>query len=132
MAGIKYTEEQIKELLKNKYVRECSSKYITYTDEFKIRWLDLNKKWIHHKKIFKDFWFPDFIINSEIPKDTFDRLRYQLKNKWILGIINSKKWKPKKEKIDFSKMSLEQKIEYLEVENAYLKELYRLKHWKYP
>jgi len=36
MAEIKYTNEQIAELLKNKYVKNCTNKNITFTKEFKL------------------------------------------------------------------------------------------------
>jgi len=39
-----YNEEQIMEILKNPNVKSCSSKYITFTDEFKIEVLKLDKK----------------------------------------------------------------------------------------
>lgn len=119
MSGIKYNEEQIQELERNKYVRKCSSRYITFTDEFKIKWLELNKNWKHHKEIFKEFWFPEYIINSQIPKDTFDRLRYQSKHKWILW----KKWRKKKEKIDFENMTKDEELEYLRAKVAYYEEI---------
>jgi|TARA_B110000908_G_C9814749_1_gene254492 hypothetical protein len=37
MAAIKYNDSQIKELKINNYVKDCSDKYITFTDEFKIK-----------------------------------------------------------------------------------------------
>jgi hypothetical protein len=49
-----YNGDQIKELLANKYVKDCSFKYILFTDEFKIKALELDKKFIYHKTIFKD------------------------------------------------------------------------------
>jgi Fe-S-cluster formation regulator IscX/YfhJ len=42
MSGIKYREDQIKELLNNKYVKDCTPKYITFTDEFKVKVLELD------------------------------------------------------------------------------------------
>ena len=36
MAEIKYSATQIEELKQNKYVKDCTEKYITFTDEFKI------------------------------------------------------------------------------------------------
>jgi hypothetical protein len=36
MAEIKYNTEQIKELLNNKYVKNCTPKNITFTKECKI------------------------------------------------------------------------------------------------
>jgi hypothetical protein len=50
----------------------------------------------------------------------------------LYGLIDTKKWRKKNENIDFTKMLPEEKIKYLETENAFLKEMYKLKHWKYP
>ena len=43
MSKIEYTKEQIQELLSNPNVKSCTSKYITFTDEFKVRAIQLDK-----------------------------------------------------------------------------------------
>lgn len=132
MAGIKYSKEQIEELLNNKYVKDCTSKYITFTDEFKVKVLELDNKWIYHRKIFEDFWFPEYIFKSNVVNRSLWNWRNKLKNKWLYGLVKTKKWRKKKENIDITKMLPEEKIKYLETENAFLKEMYKLRHWKYP
>ena len=129
MAGIKYNETQIQELRKNKYIKAVTEKYITFTDEFKIKALELDKRYFLPKEIFKEFWFPEYIIKSDIPSINLKRWRKLLKYE---KLIWGKKWRPKKEKINFENMNIEEQNEYLRTENAYLKELYKLKHWKYP
>lgn len=49
MAEIKYSETQIEELKQNKYVKDCTQKYITFTDEFKILVLKWVQKWKYHR-----------------------------------------------------------------------------------
>jgi hypothetical protein len=44
MSKQEYTKEQIKELENNLSVKKCSEKYITFTDEFKTKAIELNKK----------------------------------------------------------------------------------------
>ena len=132
MAGIKYNKEEIEELLNNKYVKDCTSKYITFTDEFKTKVLELDNKWIYHRKIFEDFWFPEYIVKSNVVKRSLWNWRHKLKNKWLYGLVKTKKWRKKKENIDFTKMNLSEQNEYLKTENTFLKEMYKLKHWKYP
>lgn len=132
MAGIKYSNEQIEELLNNKYVKDCTSKYITFTDKFKTEVLALDNKWIYHREIFKSFWFPEYIVKSNVVERSLWNWRHKFKNKWLYGLIDTKKWRKKNENIDFTKMLPEEKIKYLETENAFLKEMYKLKHWKYP
>ena len=132
MSKIEYTEEQIKELLNNPYIKDCSSKYITFTDEFKIKALELDSNWVYHRKIFEDFWFPEYIFNSNIVPQSLWNWRYKLKNKWLSWLIKTKKWRKKKEKIDISKMTKEEYIEYLEAKTAYLEELHKTAYWYYP
>jgi len=47
MQKIIYNESQIKELNANKYVKNCSEKYITFTLECKIEVLKQLEKWIY-------------------------------------------------------------------------------------
>lgn len=129
MAWIKYTHEQITELLKNKYVEKCSSKYITFTKEFKYMLLNMYDNGKYIKEIFELSWFPNYVINSKTPKRCLDRWRNNRMHKWRL---EDKKWRKKAERIDISKMSKDKYIEYLETENAILKELKKLVDWEYP
>jgi len=127
-----YTKEQIQELLNIKYVKNCTSKYISFTDEFKIKALELDRNWFYPRKIFKDLWFPEYVCNTKIPKHSLWSWRYKFKNNWLEWLVSSKKWRKKWWKTDFESMSLEEKIKYLEAENAYLKELHKMAQWHYP
>ncbi len=129
MWEIKYNNEQIKELESNKYVKSCTNKNINFTKECKIKVLELNKKWIFTKEIFQSLWFPEYVFNSKIPSKSLDRWKRNIKIKWL---IEENKWRKKKEKFDVSKMSKDEYIEYLETENAILKELKKLIDWEYP
>jgi hypothetical protein len=42
MSKIEYTKEQVLELLANPNVKDCSNKYITFRDDFKIKVLKLD------------------------------------------------------------------------------------------
>ena len=132
MSKREYTKEQIKELLNNPYVKDCSVKYITFTDDFKLRAIELDAEWIYHRQIFKDFWFPEYISSSKIVNQSLWNWRFKFKKKWLYWLINTTKWRKKKEQTDISKMSLKEEIDYIRTENAFLKEMYKLKHWKYP
>jgi hypothetical protein len=44
MSNREYTREQILELLSNENIKDCSPKYITFTDAFKIKALELDSK----------------------------------------------------------------------------------------
>lgn len=129
MWEIKYTDKQIKELLNNEYVDKCTWKYISFKKDFKLKVLDLHKKWIYIKEIFEMCWFPDYVVNSKIPINSLNRWKNNLIRKWEL---EKTKWRKKKERIDKSKMTKDEYIEYLETENAVLKEIKKLIDWDFP
>lgn len=118
MALIKYNETQIEDLKKNKYVKSITNKNINFSLECKLEALRLSNKWIYFRDIFKKLWFPEYIINSDIPKKAIDRWKRN-KNKWEL---EKQKWRPRKEKIDTSKMTKDEYIKHLEMEVEILKE----------
>jgi len=132
MSKINYTESQIKEIESNKYVEKCTKKQIRFTDEFKIELLRLADKGLFYRKIFDKLWFPEYVTASKVPENTYTRYKNIKKKSWLIWLTWTKKWRPKKEKKDMNKMSVEEKIKYLETENAYLKELYKTAYWHYP
>jgi hypothetical protein len=79
MSKFEYTKEQIQELIGNTYVKSCTSKYITFTDEFKVKAVELYNNGFHHKRIFKDLGFPEYIINSTIPIQSLKNWRRKSK-----------------------------------------------------
>lgn len=132
MSKIEYTKKQIQELLKNPYVKNCSNKYITFTDKFKIKALELDAEWIYHRQIFKDFWFPEYIVTSKVVSNSLWNWRHKFKYEWLSWLVWTKKGRKKWEKKDISKMSKDEQIEYFKTENAFLKEMYKRKYWDYP
>ena len=132
MAIIKYNKEKIAELKNNKYVIDCTEKYITFTDDFKMKVLKWVEKWEYHRQIFYDCWFPDYVWNTDLVPRIVWNWKFKLKNKWLEWIIWNRKWRKKWEKIDISKMTKDEYISYLEARTEYLKELYKKAHGHYP
>lgn len=132
MAKIKYNESQIEELQQNKYVKDCTEKYITFTDEFKMKVLKWVDKWEYHRQIFYDCGFPDYVWATDLVPRIVGNWKHKMKTKWLEWIIWTKKWRKKWERIDTSKMSKEEEIAYYKAEVAYLKELYKKTYWHYP
>ncbi len=122
MSKQEYTQEQIQLLLDNPNVKACSSKYITFTDAFKVKALELGKVGFYPKKIFEETWFPEFVVNSQTPKQSLTNWRSKMKHKGLPWLINTQKWRKKKE-VDKSKMTKDEYIRYLETKTAYLEEL---------
>lgn len=129
MENIRYTTSQISELKSNKYVKNCTSKNIIFTKECKIKVVELSNKGIFNREIFKILWFPEYIINSRVPELSVSRWKRNTKDNWLVELNI---WRPKKEKIDISKMNKDEYIEYLEAKLALTEELKNLDKWKYP
>lgn len=132
MSKREYTKEQMQELLSNPNVKSCTSKYIIFTEEFKIRSITLDQSWFYHRRIFKDFGFPEYIINSKIPMQSLKNWRWKFKKKWILWLVDTKRWRVKKEKNNTSTMNKDEYIKYLEAKTSYLEELHKKVYWNYP
>lgn len=124
-----YNSEQINELLKNKYVLNCTKKSILFKKIFKQKALKLDKKWFNPKDIFKKYLFPGFIVNSRIPTQSLKNWRNIAKNTWL---PYKKRVKKTKKIFDTTNMSIEEENEYLRAEVAYLKEMYKFKNSNYP
>ena len=132
MTKITYTEYQRQELELNQYVERCTLKQIRFTNECKIEVLKLAEQWFFYRDIFKSFDFPEYVVNSKVPERSYTRWKNIKKRFGLIWLIWAKKGRPVKEKIDINKMSSEEKIKYLETENAYLKQLHKTAYWHYP
>lgn len=118
-----YTQEQIDILLLNSYVKSCTTKYITLTDECKISALKLDAQGWYFRDIFAYLGFPDFFIQSESPRRTMKNWRHALRTKGFGNIINQTKGRKPKEKVNISEMTKDEYITYLETKTAYLEAL---------
>ena len=125
MTNIKYTTPQVSKLRENKYVKSCSKKYITFTDQFKLFCIEQDNLWVYYRDIFSMCSFPNYIIESDTPKTCLKRWRHIVRKSWEQWLIWSKKGRKKKEKRDTSKMNKDEYIEYLEAKIALTEELQR-------
>lgn len=132
MSKIEYSELQRTELEKNIYVEKCTTKQIRFTNDFKIELIKQSKKRTFYRDIFRNLWFPEYIVSSTVPESTYTRYINIVKKHWILWLIWAKKWRPKKEKVDLDNMTPEEKIHYLEAKVAYLEEKHKEIYWHYP
>lgn len=117
-----FTDKQIKELKKNKYVKNISDNGITYTDEFKykvIKEVEKNNKFA--TAIFKECGIDPEIIGSGRIRTAVSRWKKQFKEE---GEFKQKNMGcPRKRELS-EKEKLEQaeiKIKLLEAENELLK-----------
>lgn len=116
-----FSKEQIKELLQNPNVANCSEKSITYKKDFKISAVKKYQEGLPASEIFKQAGFNIDLIGRKAPKWCLGRWRSTFRDKGIKGLSNEARGKGGgKSKNNWS--NEKEKIKYLEVENAYLKE----------
>lgn len=135
MSKVKYSPEQVQELESNKYVASATSKYITFTDSFKLLAIEQDSLWIYHRDIFRSSGFPDYIVDWDIPKRSlwrWRRWRRQIRQWWEEALIWKKKGRPKVERTDTSKMNKDEYILYLEAKLALSEALEKWEEWEYP
>lgn len=117
-----FTEESLKELKNNKFVKSISQKNsISYTDEFKKLFIEESKNGKGPTRIFIENGFNPYILGSSRIKEFSRRIKEKEKNNELLTDNRGKKatGRPKKEKDKV--LSKEEEIEILKHENSILK-----------
>lgn len=114
-----FEEKEIGILKQNKYVKNVSSKGITYTDEFKRIFVAENEKGKFPRNIFEECGFDVEILGIERIKSCANRWRKGYKTKGIDGLKDTRKGnsgRPLERHL-----SDEEKIERLKLQNKLLK-----------
>lgn len=115
-----FTQAEIEILSNNKYVRNVTSKQITYTDEFKDLFLVEHTAGKMPLQIFVENGFdPNMMGQGRIDKCS---TRWRRKAERPEGVHDLKKGHSGKNKCGIGELSLEQQLEYLKQQNAYLKQ----------
>ena len=122
-----YTKEQILEISKNKNIIKCSSKSITYKNEFKLWCVNkYYKEQYSPAMIFKEAWLHG-LVPKIILDDRLVRWRKIFNQKWELWLTKESRWRKilikNQQKTVPLKTNKEEYIKYLETKNAYLEEL---------
>lgn len=102
-----FTDEQVKQLRSNSNVSACSSKSITYSEEFKLKALIQYKEGLTSREIFTLAGFDLDVVGKEIPKECLYRWRRR---------TGKRSGRPKTRGV-----TKEDKIKRLEAQVAYLK-----------
>lgn len=114
-----FTEDQIKKLSNNQYVRNISPKGITYTDEFKRIFISENEKGKFPREIFEDHGFEIDIVGMKRVESSGKRWRKAYREEGILGLRDIRKEKSGRPRD--KELSIEQKYERLKAQNNLLK-----------
>ena len=114
-----FTEEEVKILSQNKYIKNVSARAITYTDEFKRIFISENEKGKLPRDIFETYGFDIDILGIERVKSSGKRWRSAYRNNGIEGLKDTRKdnaGRPREKEL-----SLEEKYERLKAQNNLLK-----------
>lgn len=128
MSKVIFNDKQIKLLAKNPNVLRVSDKAITYSEEFKNKFIEENSKGILPRKIFEDNGFDIEIIGLKRIEQSAARWRKKYLNMGVLGLKDSRtsnSGRPLLRELTAQEEieRLKAKISLLEIENEFLKKL---------
>jgi len=128
MSNITFTDEQIALLLKNKYVKNVSSKGITYTMEFKHLAVEDYISGLSAREVFEKYGFNISMIGIKRPNSALARWKSNYRKDGILGLKDTREinsGRPLKRKLsDKEKIErYEIKMRYMEAEIEFLKKV---------
>ena len=123
--GVNYfTEEQVRELEKNPYVKKVSNKSITYSEEFKeLYWIDYQNG-MQPIEIFKKYGFDPYALGSRRRDNFTNRLKKQAAREDGFKDTRSKnsgRPSTKELSLEVQLERLKHKNEVLQQENDFLK-----------
>jgi transposase len=114
-----FTDNEVKQLSKNPYVRSVSNKAITYTDAFKQLFISENSKGKLPREIFEECGFDVTLIGIQRVESSGKRWRTGYQENGVLGLQDTRSkssGRPLKREL-----TLEEKYAKLEAQNALLK-----------
>ena len=128
MSKVIFNDKQIKLLSKNPNVLKVSDKAITYSEEFKNKFIEENSKGILPRKIFEDNGFDIEIIGLKRIEQSAARWRKKYLDMGVLGLKDSRtsnSGRPLLRELTAQEEieRLKAKISLLEIENEFLKKL---------
>ena len=127
-----FTEKEVKILLKNKYIKNVSLKAITYSTEFKEKFIEEYSKGKLPKIIFEENGFDIDIIGFQRIKSSTKRWKKAYEKNGLQGLQDARKYTSGRTKnrnltADEKIEKLEAKIKFLEVQNEFLKKLKKMR-----
>ena len=123
-----FSEKEINELSKNKYVKKVSQKGITYTNEFKLHFIAEYEMGKTPRQIFQDAGFDIQVIGIKRIECASDRWRKSYKEKGVLGLddkraLNSGRTLNRELTLEEILAKKDAEIEYLKAELELVKKL---------
>lgn len=123
-----FTEEEIKVLTKNKYVKKVTNKGIIYTDEFRMLFIDENNNGKSTIQIFNECGFDSEVLGVGRIKSIGKRWRSLYRNEGISRLTDKRthcSGRPTTKNLSLEEKyaRLEAKMKLLKAENELLKKL---------
>ena len=133
MAGTRFTDEQVKMLRSNPWVKSVTPKYISYTREFMEEFIDLHQSGMTRYEIFESHGFPIGVLG----KDSIDHAseNWVLKSNKGIELSDRKKGgRPSTREMTKDDIIAKQReeIEMLRQENDFLRQIRRLERRHQP
>jgi len=132
MAGIRFTDDQVRMLRSNPWVKSATPKYVSFTKEFMEEFIDLHSKGLTRYEIFESHGLPvDVLGKSSVEHAT---------NNWIskanksIALSDEKRGRPRTRDLTKDELIAMQKakIEMLQQENDFLRQIRRLERRHQP
>ena len=132
MSKITFNKKEIKSLAKNKYVKKVSSKSITYSIEFKEKFIEEYYKGKLPRVIFEECGFDIDLIGLKRVEQSACRWKKSYEKDGLLGLQDIRKsslGRPQKRDLTVEEKNkkLEAKVKLLEVQVEFLKKLKKMK-----
>lgn len=123
-----FTKEDMELLSKNKYIKNITSKGITYTDEFKRIFVSENSNGKLPRQIFEEYGFDTDILGKDRIHSSAKRWRNSYRKEGIVGLSDTRKsnsGRPSTKNLSLEEKytRLEAKLNLLKAENELLKKL---------
>lgn len=123
-----FTEDEIKLLTSNKYVKSVSSKGITYTDEFKHIFIAEKEKGKFARDIFEKHGFDAEVLGTDRIRSASKRWQMTYKKNGIIGLRDTRtenSGRPRERELSLEEKTarLEAQINLLKAENELLKKI---------
>lgn len=119
MSNILFSEREIQLLTQNQYVQSVSTKSITYTNEFKRKFVVENENGKIPRKIFEECGFEIDLIGMDRVESAGKRWRAAYKKDGVSGLQDTRKSCSGRPRI--RELSLEEKLERLKAQNLLLR-----------
>jgi transposase len=114
-----FTDQEIELLKQNKYVKQVSSKGITYTDEMKQFSIAKSEEGLLSSEIFELAGFESKILGKDRPKQALSRWKKAYKKSGVMGLQDTRKGKSGRPLE--RELSLEEQLERERAKNKFLK-----------